>query len=136
MATRQSDGVNPSLQAHEIDLAGHHGGRYRDYLRARAKVATMPANASDEAFDAAMDEADRIFDDLMEECPGSIASVMLKARASHHWAMLRSEGSVMSPRILAELFGIIAADLEILLTGPVGERARKPAAARGKAVRS
>jgi hypothetical protein len=77
----------------------------------------------DAAFDAMAKEADDIFDDLMEGSATTFTGVMLRARAAHHWAMQYAQGSVTSPRIFADLFGIVAADLEVLTAG-------------GKAVRS
>jgi len=95
----------------------YHVGRYRDYLAALAAIASRPDDIADEASDVMFDRADETFDDLMEGSATTFTGVMLKARAAHHWAMQRAQGSVMSPRAFADLLGIIAADLEVLTAG-------------------
>jgi hypothetical protein len=101
------------LQAIRTD---YHVERYRSYLTELAAIAARPDDIADEASDVMFDAADDTFGDL-EGGATTFACVMLKARAAHHWAMQRSQGSTMSPRVLAEFFGIIAADLEILTAG-------------------
>jgi hypothetical protein len=109
--------------ASDTTTTDYHVWRYQDYLRALAVIAARPDNASDDDCDAQANEANDIFDDLMEGSATSFTGVMLKARAAHHWAMQYAQGSVMSPRTFANLFGIMAADLEVLTVA-------------GKAVRS
>jgi hypothetical protein len=90
---------------------------YPKYLQVLAALAARPDDMPDDAFDAMSQEADDIFTDLMEGCATSFTGVMLKARAAHHWTMLYAQGSVMSPRTFADMFGIMAADLEVLTAG-------------------
>jgi hypothetical protein len=87
---------------------------YQGYLRALAALAARPDNMPAATFDAMAEEADGIFEDLMEGSATTVTGVMLKARAAHHWSMQYAQGSVMSPRTFANLFGIMAADLEVL----------------------
>lgn len=96
-----------------------HARLYGQYLDALRTYLTL-REPSDQECDAAYDAMNEAKKNVMTATAGSFEAVMLKARTAHHWLMMIAQGSLLEPRDAAELFAIVAADLEVLLAGKEG----------------
>ena len=119
-------GMSPRVRTASATSTSHE--RLHSLLVQNARSTYLPWRREESSTSSTIEDCDTpdsIADDIMTGPAASFTAVMVKARTAQHWTMARAQASVMEPRVFAEMFGIVAADLEILLEGAgAGREAR------------